>query len=138
MGDLNGSALLPGGACAARARTSRARHNITYLYRHDDGVAESRLECDAEVSVVHSATLSVLLVLYVVVLLVGSSRVLSSPRYLVFDEWWGALRAEDNLPRVLGREAEAGHIRLSRSSVRRKWLTDDKRHAGGQRLAETD
>jgi hypothetical protein len=65
-------------------------------------------------------------------------RVLSSPRYLVFDEWWGALRAEDNLPRVLGREAEAGHIRLSRSSVRRKWLTDDKRHAGGQRLAETD
>ena len=78
MGDLNGSALRPGGACAVRARTSRARHNITYLYRHDDGAAESRLECDQEAGVVHGATLSVLLVLYVVVLLVGSSRVLSS------------------------------------------------------------
>ena len=74
--DLNGS-VAPGGACFARARTARARHNITYVYQHADG-AESRLECDQRRAVVHRATLGTLFVLYVVVLLVCSSTVLAS------------------------------------------------------------
>ena len=38
-------------------------------------------------------------------------RVLSDPRYLVFDEWWGS--SKDNLAAVLGRAHDAGRIRLS-------------------------
>ena len=55
-------------------------------------------------------------------------RVLSSPAYLVFDEWWGALEGGDNLARVLGREARAGRLRLTLSGVRHKWISDDKRY----------
>ena len=55
-------------------------------------------------------------------------RVLSNPAYQVFDEWWGPLERRDNFARVLGRLAGRGDIRLSLSSVRRKWMADDKRY----------
>lgn len=58
-------------------------------------------------------------------------RVLTSPSYLVFDEWWGALAGGDNLPRVLGREADAGRLRLSVASPQRRWMGDDKHYLGG-------
>ena len=47
----------------------------------------------------------------------AASRVLSSERYLVFDEWWGALERGDNLARVIGREAAEGRLRLAHASV---------------------
>jgi hypothetical protein len=53
-------------------------------------------------------------------------RVLSDPKYLVFDEWWGALANDDNFARVLGREASAGRLRLHMASARFKWMADDK------------
>ena len=56
----------------------------------------------------------------------AARRVLSEPRYLVFDEWWGALARDDNFARVLGREASAGRIRLHLSAARGKWMADDK------------
>ena len=58
-------------------------------------------------------------------------RVLSDPHYLVWDEWWGALR--DSFPVLVGREAEAGRLRLHLGDVRMKrigqvdlrWFADD-------------
>lgn len=40
-----------------------------------------------------------------------AARVLSDPKYMVFDEWWGDAR--DHFPAILTREAAAGRIRLS-------------------------
>jgi hypothetical protein len=57
-----------------------------------------------------------------------AERVLSSPTYLVFDEWWGGLREKDNLAAVLGRQAEAGVLRLGLARPRSLWFGDDKRY----------
>ena len=62
-------------------------------------------------------------------------RVLSSPTYLVFDEgWWGALAHADSISAVLGREAAAGRLRLTRATARGadRWMADDKRYQGQQ------
>ena len=53
---------------------------------------------------------------------------LSSPTYLVFDEWWGGLQGRDNLAAVLGRQAEQGALRLGLAARRRLWFGDDKRY----------
>ena len=57
-----------------------------------------------------------------------AERVLSSPSYLVFDEWWGDLRGKDNLAAVLGRQAEAGVLRLGLARPRSLWFGDDARY----------
>ena len=57
-----------------------------------------------------------------------ADRVLSSPTYLVFDEWWGGLAGKDNLAAVLGRHAEAGVLRLGLARRRSLWFGDDKRY----------
>ena len=51
----------------------------------------------------------------------NASLVLASPRYFVFDEWWGASDL-DHTGRVIGREVERGAIRLLRAPrFRERW-----------------
>ena len=51
----------------------------------------------------------------------NASLVLASPRYFVFDEWWGASDL-DHIGRVIGREVERGAIRLLRAPrFRERW-----------------
>ena len=57
-----------------------------------------------------------------------AERVLSSPTYLVFDEWWGGLHDKENLAAVLGRQAEAGVLRLGLARPRSLWFGDDARY----------
>jgi len=67
-----------------------------------------------------------------------ASRVLSDPAYLVWDEWWGEL--SDNFPALVGREAEAGRLRLHLGDERiirpgeaaLRWFGDDL-HIVGRR-----
>lgn len=51
-------------------------------------------------------------------------RVLSSPSYLVFDEWWGESR--DNFAATLGREHDAGRLRVH-TADRPQWWAHDLR-----------
>jgi hypothetical protein len=44
-----------------------------------------------------------------------AAAVLRDPRYLVFDEWWGA--SKDNMAAVLSRESAAGRVRLRQGGV---------------------
>lgn len=62
----------------------------------------------------------------------AAHRVLSTGAYLVFDEgFWGPLAHGDSFARVLGRESDAGRLRLTRSSRERHWMADDKQYAAG-------
>ena len=51
-----------------------------------------------------------------------AAHVLSSPRYLVFDEWWG--EARDSFAATLGREHEAGRLRVHTADSKKWWSHD--------------
>jgi len=50
-------------------------------------------------------------------------RVLSDPRYLVFDEWWG--KSKDHMPAVIGREVDAKRLRMKYGT--NLWYASDNR-----------
>ena len=55
-----------------------------------------------------------------------AARVLSDPKYLVFDEWWGPLRGRYNMPNVTRTEHLAGRVRVVNGGV-------DKRKRGNKK-----
>ena len=59
--------------------------------------------------------------------------VLSSARYLVFDEWWGPLRGQANMANLTSDEADAGRLRVYHGGVdtrkrgsRKAWGWEDR------------